>query len=76
MSISNQREILLQFLKEIINDIETSKIDDDNKMKLIGQFMMEYKFNSTYSGGDIDEKNIKKYLFLGWYIYTFLINNN
>ena len=38
--------------------------------------MMEYKFNSTYSGGDIDEKNIKKYLFLGWYIYTFLINNN
>ena len=73
MDILNNHEILINFLKDVTNDIESSTTDKD-KMKLIGQFMMEYKFNSVNKNIEPEEKNMKKYLFLGWYIYTFLIN--
>ena len=70
---------IVNFLKDVIVDIESGNVKD-LKLQYVGEFLMGYKFhefledecNTTTE----DEKDFLKFLFLGWYIYTFILRNN
>jgi hypothetical protein len=63
------------FLKELVDDMENNKLNDD-EIKLIGEFYMNYKFKNVVNKQQylISEKNYTKYLCLGWYIYSIILN--
>jgi hypothetical protein len=66
---------LKNFLKELVDDMENDKLND-NEIKLIGEFYMNYKFKNVVDKQQylINEKNYTKYLCLGWYIYYIILN--
>jgi len=73
---------LKNFLKELVDDMENDKLKDD-EIKLIGEFYMSYKFqnfidieNNQNISSKINEKKYIKYLSLGWYIYSIILNEN
>lgn len=68
---------LIQFLRNIANSIENDDIEPQDKQR-IGEFFMEYKFKNTLvdiNSSDIEEKDMIKFLVLGWYIYCVLLKN-
>ena len=66
-------EQLLQFYKNIVNDLENKNISPKYEHKL-GEMMREYIYFQRYKN-DLDDKEMQKYLFLGWYIYSCLNKN-
>tara|TARA_B110000438_G_C15806888_1_gene647825 strand:- start:740 stop:976 length:237 start_codon:yes stop_codon:yes gene_type:complete len=73
----NNNEILVNFLKELTNQLENNQIENNNIIK-ISQFMMSYNFESS-NNNEIDEDfsrgDMVKFLSLGWYIYTQVLNS-
>lgn len=73
---------LVQFLRELADSIESKKLQQE-QLKCIGEFYMNYKmseeiFDNSESTdeNDYDEMDIVKFLTMGWYIYTQLINKD
>ena len=66
-------EKLLQFYKNIVKDLENKNISPKYEHKL-GEMMREYIYFQRYKN-DLDDKEMQKYLFLGWYIYNCLDEN-
>lgn len=67
---------LIQFLRNIADSIENDEIEPQDKQR-VGEFFMEYNFKNTLTNinsSDIEEKDIIKFLVLGWYIYCVLKN--
>lgn len=67
---------LIQFLRNIANSIENDDIEPQDKQR-VGEFFMEYNFKNTLTNinsSDIEDKDIIKFLVLGWYIYCVLKN--
>jgi hypothetical protein len=61
---------LSEFLKNLIYKIDNNKLTE-KQIQNIGKFYMEYEFKNTLnSEQDIDEKNLIKYLSLGWFMYN------
>ena len=55
--------ILKDFLRELLTDLENEDLTEE-QLKNIGEFLMEYKYKiESYS-----DKDITKFLFLGFYI--------
>lgn len=73
----NNNEILVNFLKELANKIENNQIENNNIIK-ISQFMMSYNFessNNNENDEDFSRGDLIKFLSLGWYIYTQVLNS-
>ena len=73
---NNYQKNIINFLKEVIQDIESENISEE-KLDTTRHFLFTYKFHHHIEKqkiDDIDEKDMIKFLFLGWYIYTFMLN--
>ena len=67
-----QKEKLIIFLRELATDIETKKLNND-KLIDVSKFYMSWNFKEDK--GEYSEDELIRYLSLGWYIYTCLLNN-
>uniref|UniRef100_A0A6C0D1D3 Uncharacterized protein n=1 Tax=viral metagenome TaxID=1070528 RepID=A0A6C0D1D3_9ZZZZ len=63
--------LLINFLKNIITDIETQKLSDD-ELKIVSEFYMRYKFNSESIDNTTSNEDFIKFLALGWYVYSYI----
>jgi hypothetical protein len=67
---------LKNFLKELVDDMENNKLND-NEIKIIGEFYMNYKFKNSLDKQNnifLNDKKYIKYLSLGWYIYSNILD--
>jgi hypothetical protein len=67
---------LIIFLRDLADAIENEKIEDTNK-QLVGEFYMKYKFSTTSKKlfENMDEEDIHKFFFLGWFIYCVILKD-
>jgi hypothetical protein len=68
---------LTVFLRDIADSIEDDSIEPSDKQR-VGEFYMQYKFKNMINdinSSDIDEKDMIKFLVLGWYIYCVVLKN-
>lgn len=66
------------FLKNLAYSIDDNTITNKN-LKLIGEFYMKYTFyenNKLEIFEDIQEQDLKKFIFLGWFIYCIILKDN
>ena len=68
-NIQEQRTI--DFLKDITNSLEKAELSP-RQLKTIGEFLMEYQFGEEHNDEQMvfNEKDLRKFMFLGWYIYA------
>ena len=71
----NNQQQLIDFLRNLANDIENNNIEDE-KLLNISQFMINYHFQNEEISDDYSRNDMIKFLSLGWYIYTQLLNND
>jgi hypothetical protein len=71
-SINDQK--LCHFLTTLAKSIEEKTLEDSKK-QLIGEFYMKYLFyqNEKKLFEDMDQEDINRFLFLGWFIYTIIL---
>ena len=80
---SNEREddnckILIPFLRKIANSLENGELAP-KQLGMIGEFFMKYQCEEELSNKkerEFTEKDMKKFLFLGWYVYTQILEDN
>jgi hypothetical protein len=73
MSIENKK--ISDFLRDLADDIDNNSIDDKS-LENIGQFYMGYKLNKEIDNtpnASLDEKDLVKFLLVGWYIYRVIL---
>lgn len=64
---------LADFLDETSKLIKDKKISD-NQLRIVGEFYMTSKFNENVDNiNDLTEKEVVKFLFIGWYIYNMIL---
>lgn len=62
------------FLENLLRKLRNDHLSTEEHKEL-SEFYINYMFNRENT--EIDDEKLKKYMFLGWYIYEFLnINNN
>ena len=71
MEDDSNKEIT-DFLKDIIISIENKTIDQNN-LKLVGEFLMSYKYQQV-SDDNYEYSDILKYVSIGYYIYKIMDN--
>lgn len=73
----NNQQQLINFLRNLANDIENNNIENENLLK-ISQFMMNFQFQNQQDeqSDDYSNDDMVKFLSLGWYIYTQLLNQD
>ena len=67
----NNRDDILQFLKDITLKIENKQINEQ-EMQLLGEFYISFKFRENFDkelNEEISDEDMIKFLILGWYIY-------
>lgn len=62
------------FLRTLALDLESSKLSPED-LKKIFDFYIQYRFEKDLSS-EKDDKELIKFLTLGWYIYNNLLNTN
>lgn len=70
---------LSQFLRKIANDLDAEKLSSLQK-ETIANFFLEFVANQAQENQRIEtqplvfsDSDIKKFLNLGWYVYTYLL---
>ena len=73
----NNQQQLINFLRNLANDIENNNIEHENLLKT-SQFMMNFQFQNQQDeqSDDYSRDDMIKFLSLGWYIYTQLLNQD
>ena len=74
----NDRKILIPFLRNIANSLENGDLAP-KQLGMIGEFFMKYQCEKELSNEketEFTEKDMKKFLFLGWYVYTQILEEN
>lgn len=64
---------LVLFLKNLANSVEQDSLDN-KQLANVSEFYMSWKFKRNT--GEYSSQELIKYLSLGWYIYTYLLNEN
>ena len=83
--MSNDGSDLISFLRDLANSIEQKTIQRDQLLE-VSKFFMSYKFQEQEiaddngdpeigGSGDYDQKELIKFLSLGWYIYCTLLKD-
>jgi len=73
---NNTDKQLITFLRNLANNLENGKLSSEQTLN-IGEFYISYQFQNQLKENteEFNETNIKKYLFLGWYIYCMILKN-
>jgi hypothetical protein len=73
---NNTDKQLIIFLRNLANNLENGKLSSEQTLN-IGEFYISYQFQNQLKENteEFNETNIKKYLFLGWYIYCMILKN-
>jgi hypothetical protein len=66
-------KILIPFLHSLATEIENGTISETNK-RLVGELYMTLHFKNELKNNTISENDMSKFLVLGWYIYTSILN--
>ena len=69
--MDDTRKELVTFLKSLHESIENNTITDI-QLQRVGEFFMSYNFKESLYKNDPDEKEMIKYLSLGWYIHNII----
>jgi hypothetical protein len=64
---------LVPFLRNLADSIEKEQLLPEQIQK-IGEFYMSYKLNTENSTEDPEGMDVVKFLTLGWYMYTHILN--
>lgn len=64
---------LISFLTDMKEKLENEQISDD-ELQIMGEFYMLCKFKQEFAQmkAETDEKDLIKFLMLGWYFYCIL----
>jgi hypothetical protein len=76
MKIENQK--ICEFLRDLADKIDNDAIDDKS-LDSVCQFYVGYKLNKEIDetpNATLDEKDLVKFLVLGWYIYRVILRDN
>jgi hypothetical protein len=74
MSVTPKSDLqLVPFLRNLADSIEKEQLLPEQIQK-IGEFYMSYKLNTENSTEDPESMDVVKFLTLGWYIYTHILN--
>ena len=68
MLLKMDETTILAFLKKVTSDYEQKKLSEEEK-RVISEFFMEFSFLNDKTT-DNSEKNLMKFLFLGWFIHS------
>jgi hypothetical protein len=73
---NNTDKQLIIFLRNLANNLENGKLSSEQTLN-IGEFYISYQFQNQLKENteEFNETNIKKYLFIGWYIYCMILKN-
>jgi hypothetical protein len=81
-SSNNEDVYLALFLRDLADSIDSKKLQQE-ELKCVGEFYMNYKMNEEISKesksneeSNFDDMDIIRFLTMGWYIYTQLINKD
>ena len=76
MSVTPKSDLqLVPFLRNLADSIEKEQLLPEQIQK-IGEFYMSYKLTTEDSEGVAPESmDVVKFLTLGWYMYTHILNN-
>ena len=76
--MNKNNEDLILFLRNVIRDIEENDISDE-QLSCVTQFytssLYEKELEENNEDNDISEYDVKKFISLGWYVYTHLLHN-
>ena len=72
-SIENNKKII-DFLRNTANLIEQNEIDDQS-LQIAGEYYMRHLCKSEIDdvNATLDEKDLVKFLTIGWYIYNIIL---
>ena len=85
-SIGDSNTKLIQFLRDLADDIESKKLQEEQLVK-VGEFFMYFKFTEEYGThtgthtgtheeqSSDEDMDIVKFISLGWYIYSHLLKD-
>jgi hypothetical protein len=75
---SETKKNLSLFLKNLADDIENDKLNE-KELKYTGEFYMSYLVQNQIDNDediDVSDKDLVKFLFLGWYMYNIAFKKN
>ena len=74
----NGDDQLVPFLRDLADSIESNNIHNE-KLKIVGEFFMNYKLQEELIDKDSDKEyddiDIIKFITLGWWIYQHILSN-
>lgn len=76
----NDNKLLINFLRYLADSVENNQLLP-NQIQRIGTFFMKYNFEEELSDdreldNDFSKDDLIKFLSLGYYIYTHILNEN
>lgn len=75
---SETKQNLILFFKNLANDIENDNLNE-KQLQSSGEFCMSYSIQNEIDNDqniDMSEKDLIKFLFLGWYMYNIILKDN
>lgn len=63
---------LVLFLRNTADSLENNKLSPQQELQ-IGEFFMSYHFQENNK--ELDSNELKKFIFMGWYIYCVILKN-
>ena len=75
---SETKQNLILFFKNMADDIENDKLTE-KELRSSSEFYMSYLVQNEIDNDQnihVSEKDLIKFLFLGWYIYNILLKDN
>jgi len=66
------KQELVPFLRDLANSLEENKLNNTQLLQ-ISEFFMSFSFKKDQ--GEYSSEELIKFLSLGWYIYTHLLNS-
>jgi len=75
---SETKQNLILFFKNLTDDIENDKLNE-KQLQSLGEFCISYSIQNEIDNDqniDMSEKDLIKFLFLGWYMYNIILKDN
>lgn len=70
---NDRTNLLIPFFRNLASSIENNELTID-QLRLCGNMFMMYTFNNEVDQEMLNDHEIQKYLFTGWYVQTNLQN--
>jgi len=70
---NNEKDKHIFFLENLLTKLKNNQLSNIEQREMSEFYIKNMFFNNN---NEMDEKKIYKYLYMGWYIYEFLICDN